>query len=200
MVSVSLPTVETPLNLPFGNQQADTFISTVSVSLSIVATSISLPIAAGSLSLPIAAGFSRNQLADTSISTVSVNLPIVATFVSQPIAAPAIGTVPDVSLTFSAAPLQKRTRKSKPASTIIFPTDIDTIQKSHERDGNESENSYHTGDVRTDDSLLEEGNRLDADLARYNQIRRNLTDRDRVQDSDSGESSVVSSRTSSPPP
>ena len=110
------------------------------------------------------------------------------------------GTVPDVSLMFSAAPRKKRTRKSKPASTIIFATDIDTIQKSHDRDGNKSENSYHTGDVRTDDSLLEEGNRLDADLARYNQIRRNLTDCDRVQDSDRGESSVVSSRASSPPP
>ena len=52
--------------------------------------------------------------------------------------------------------------------------------------------------MRTDDSILEE-ERLDADLARYNQIRRKLTDRDTVQDSDSGESSVASSRTSSPP-
>ena len=55
-------------------------------------------------------------------------------------------------------------------------TDIDTIQKSHDRDGNESENSYHTGDISTYDSLLEEKNRLDANLARYNQIRRKLTE------------------------
>ena len=50
---------------------------------------------------------------------------------------------------------------------------------------NESENSHQTGDVRTDDSILEEESRLDADLARDNQIRRNLTDRDTVQNSDS---------------
>ena len=60
---------------------------------------------------------------------------------------------------------------------------------------NESENSHQTGDVRTDDSILEE-ERLDADLARYNQIRRNLTDRDTVQDSNSGESSLALSRCS----
>ena len=149
--------------------------------------------------MPITAGSSGNPQADNSTFTVSVSLPIVATFVSQPIAAPVISTVADVSLTFSAAPRQKQTRKSKRASTIIVPTDIDTIQKSHDRDGNESENSYHTGDISTDDSLLEEKNRLDANLARYNQIRRKLTDRDRVQNSDSGESSVASSRTSSPP-
>ena len=131
---------------------------------------------------------------NTSTSTVPVSLPIVATSVSLPIAAPANSTVPDISLIFSAAPRQRRTRKSKPSSTIIFPVNIDTIQKSHNRDGNESENSYHTGDVRTDDSILE-----DSDLARYNQIRRKLTDRDTVQDSDSGERSVASNHTSSLP-
>ena len=126
------------------------------------------------------------------------SLPIVATSVSRPIAAPANSTIPDISLTFSAVPRKKRTRKSKPSSPNIFPTNIDTIQKSHNRDGNESENSYQTGDVRTDYSIQEE-ERLDADLARYNHIRRKLTDRDTVQDSDSGESSVASSRPSSPP-
>ena len=106
--------------------------------------SVSLPIlASGSSILPIvAAGSSGNQLVETSVSTVSVSLPILT--------AP-IGTITDISLTLSAALRQKRTRKSKPAPRIIFPVDINTIQKSHNRDGNESE-----GDVRTDDSILEE--------------------------------------------
>ena len=183
-------------NRPIDNSNVSTVsvslpIVATSVSLPIVATSVSLPIVATSVSLPIAAGSSGNQLAETSVSTVSVSMPILA--------APAISTVPVISLQLSAAPRQKRTRKSKPAPTIIFPVDIYTIQKSHNRDGNESENYYHTGDVKTDDSILEEESRLDADLAWYNQIRRDVTDRDTVQDSNSGESLVASSRSSSPP-
>ena len=53
-------------------------------------------------------------------------------------------------------------------------------------------------DVRRDDSIVEEENRLDADLARSNRIRRNLTDRDEVEDSDSGDISVASNRVLSP--
>ena len=100
----------------------------------------------------------------------------------------------------SAAPRTKRTRQSRPSSTIIFPVEIgiDTIQKSQDRDGNESYNSYYTGDVRTDDSIVEEENRLDADLAQYNRIRQNLTDRDEVEDSDSGDILVASNRAPSP--
>lgn len=56
------------------------------------------------------------------------------------------------------------------------------------------------GDVRTDDSVLEEENRLNADLAQYDQILRNLTDRYEFEDSDSGESSVASNRALSPSP
>ena len=102
----------------------------------------------------------------------------------------------------SAAPRRKRTLQSRPASTNIFPVPvdvgIDTIQKSQDRDGNESDTSYCTGDVRTDDSIVEEESRLDADLAQYNQVRRNLTDRDEVEDSDSRDILWASNRAPSP--
>ena len=102
-----------------------------------------------------------------------VSLPTVAaadislSFVS----ASALGTFPDVSLNMSAAPSRKRTR----------------LQKSQDRDSNESDNSDCTGDVRKDVSIVEVESRLDADLAQYNHVRRNLTDRDDVEDSDSGD-------------
>ena len=108
----------------------------------------------------------RRRVESTNVSTVSVSLPTVAApFVSLPtvaaadvslsfVSASALGTIPDVSLNISAAPRRKRTLQSRPASTNIFPVDvgIDTIQKSQDRDGNESDTSYCTGDVRTDDS------------------------------------------------
>ena len=147
-------------------------ISTVSVSLPTVAAEpVSLlTVAATLVSLPTVAA---EPVSLPTVAATLVSLPTVAaadaslSFVS----ASALGTFPDVSLNMSAAPSRKRPR----------------LQKSQDRDGNESDNSDCTGDVRTDDSVVEEESRLDADLAQYNQVRRNLTDRDEVEDSDSGD-------------
>ena len=203
-VSVSLPTVAAP------------FVSLPTVAANL----ISLPtVAANPVSLPIVAAepVSLPTVAATivSLQTVAANIVSLPTVAAEPVRLPtvaaadvslsfvsasALGTIPDVSLNMSAAPRRKRTRQSRPASTNIFPVDvsIDTIQKFQDRDGNESDTSYYSCDVITDDSIVEEERRLDADLAQYNQVRRNLTDRDEVEDSDSRDILWASNRAPSP--